>query len=204
MGIFIRCVIYAGKFLMIFFVSAVLCISADEYPQEVEGLVYNYERKEGDKYYFKRAKYKLISELEGRCIFGIVDEVSVPSFVSEGEQDYIVEEFYAVTKKRGGRCEFDNNVFRNESVIFFRMNLVEFLAVEPEFYSFLNSSYLRNYILSELGYSAYSAFSIAKVGDFDFRVNLSIGGSVYNMSVLFANENIKILKVNKEFENLNY
>lgn len=194
----IRFVIYASSFLCFFLqIFFSLKVLADDNPYRDYTIFHSYEKKEGEKYLFKRTQYKLLKEQEGRCLFSIVDESGFPSFSKAGEQEYVVEKMYAVSSKERGECVLDAFSYKNKSLVFYRFEMEDFLELESKFNYFLNSDCLHNLILSKIGIASYSFFAVLKKDERTFVFSLLSSGAVYDVFTQLSSGPIDVVEIKR-------
>lgn len=157
----------------------------------------SYERSEGGRHYYKRTQYKLIKELEGRCLFSVVDESSFPSFSKPEVQENIVENMYAVSPKVQIDCILDNSTYKKNSLVFFYFKLDEFINLESKIQEFLDGDYFKGRLLSDFGIVNFYPFSISKADKGNYTISILADGVVYDILTEFSNDSMKIISVKK-------
>lgn len=193
----IRFVIYVSSFLC-FFLYMLFPVQpfADENVYRDYTVFDSYERSEGGRYYYKRTQYKLMKELEGRCLFSVVDESSFPSFSRPGEQEYIVENMYAVSPKVQVDCILDNSIYKKSSLVFFDFKLDEFISLERLTHEFLAGECFKKNFLVEFDIVDFYPFSFNKI-DGGGALSILADGVVYDILTEFSNDSMKIISVKK-------
>lgn len=194
----IRFVIYASSFLYLFlYMLFPVQLYADENIYRDYTIFDSYERSEGERYYYKKTQYKLIKEVEGRCLFSVVDESSYPSLSKPEVQEYIVENMYVVSPKLQIGCILDNSTYKKNSLVFFYFKLDEFINLESRIQEFLDGAYFKGRLLSNFGIVNFYPFSINKADEGNYIISILADGVVYDVAVNVSGEFIKILKIDK-------
>ena len=194
----IRFVIYVSSFLCLFlYMLFPVQPFADENVYRDYTVFDSYERSEGGRHYYKRTQYKLIKELEGRCLFSVVDESSFPSFSKPEVQENIVENMYAVSPKVQIDCILDNSTYKKNSLVFFYFKLDEFINLESKIQEFLDGDYFKGRLLSDFGIVNFYPFSISKADKGNYTISILADGVVYDILTEFSNDSMKIISVKK-------
>jgi hypothetical protein len=184
------------------FIMICLCVFSnfafpDENSHEEHAVFYKFERNEDGGLYYKETSYRLINELNSRCLYSVLDKTSSPRLIGGEETKIVVELMYSSSKKNNGACILDNSTYKKSSLVFFNFKLDEFIDLEGRIHEFLASDCFKKKFLSAFSIVNFYPFSVSKADEGSYTISILADGAVYDVSANVSGGFIEIIKIDK-------
>lgn len=188
--------IYANNFIVLVFFIA---FSAFSYGCNRDGYVVFHKSEQSNENgkYYKEISYKLIEELESRCLYIIESKSVSPRFIGGDEVEVSFESVYSSSRKSDGACVMSYAAFTKESLVFVNFELGEFKYIESEVQKFISSDNFRSEFIAKLNVADFYVFSLDKSDNDIYIMSVIADGVVYEVLTELSGGAMKIILVKK-------